>query len=202
MGKASTSYVRGAVTLAVLALLAGALVASPVGAVFTPTKTTIKKIAKKQVNKLALLEGHVLVQAQQNAASETPAGDRQINSLSITAPVDGFLIITGSAELDNDNTTMSDYVCLQARVDGANVVPGNFADSQGDTACTDLDDGDDPAGGDSQNLTYSVVQAVEAGSHTVTQALFRAGNVDAYEAHLVALFVPSGAVQTLPNQGL
>jgi hypothetical protein len=43
---------RGAVVLAALGLVAGALIAGPAGAAFNPTKAKIKKIAKKEATKV------------------------------------------------------------------------------------------------------------------------------------------------------
>ncbi|MDQ4006239.1 MAG: hypothetical protein M3135_08085 [Actinomycetota bacterium] len=42
------AWLRGVITLAILGALAGAMIASPVGAAFNPTKKQIKKIARKQ----------------------------------------------------------------------------------------------------------------------------------------------------------
>jgi len=51
MGKGRLWF-RGALTLALVGGLAAALVTSPVGAAFTPTKAKIKKIAKKEATKV------------------------------------------------------------------------------------------------------------------------------------------------------
>jgi hypothetical protein len=53
MGKISTPWLRGAVSLAVLVGLGAALVASPAGAHFLhPSKAQVKKVAKKQATKV------------------------------------------------------------------------------------------------------------------------------------------------------
>jgi hypothetical protein len=199
------TLIRGVITLAAVAAVAGALIAGPVGAAAKPvTKAKAKNIATKVFNKNIggapfLDEGSVLVQAHQNVNRQgLPAGDTQLNSLSITAPSAGFLIINGSVYINNNDNAFSQQFCLRPRVDGANVVPGPFASTPGEAACAAADVDSGPS--DEINIAYSVVHPVAAGAHTVTQDVIGSFDppYDAENAHLVALFVPAGGVNTAP----
>lgn len=81
------TWVRGMVTLAVIGGLAGALVASPVGAAFTPTKAKIKKIAKKEATKVFnSLIGSAIANKQDVCANGTVFAFATIDGDLVTGP--------------------------------------------------------------------------------------------------------------------
>jgi hypothetical protein len=116
------------------------------------------------------------------------SGTVQVNSLSIFAPVDGFLLISGSVAVSNDSTSPAFYK-LNAKLDG-----GDLYGQQGvgGEAVVRLDA--DATHSETDTLAYTVVVAAAAGQHTVAQTL---GPVPGFSAtfgysrnNLTALFVP------------
>jgi hypothetical protein len=195
---AKRSLVRGGITLAVLAALAGAMVVAPAGAhvtgKFGHLKKHIKKIANKTFDQKIgpatepfLKKPDNIAVAQQNASGSDISDPEQINSVSITAPYNGFLVISGSVEVDEDGGFLTEF-CLTPLVDGSSVPPS------GDGACGDVDG----ANFDFTNLAYTVVTPVTAGTHSVTQEIRQAGATDDYsEGHLVVQFVATGNVANI-----
>jgi phage baseplate assembly protein gpV len=202
-----TIGIRGIVTLALLGVLAGALVVSPVGAAPPLTKAKVKKIAKKEATEV--FEDKVAktftVESQKDSTGASTSRDQQINAVSINVPEAGLLVISGHAQIDDDSTGTSEIMCLRPRVDGANVVTGTGTGQvggplgAGEAACYEFNSGGAEQS-DEATIAYTVTAPVASGTHTVTQAILNltAGAV-AYEwfnSALTALFVPDGEVTT------
>jgi hypothetical protein len=91
--------------------------------------------------------------------SETAAGRIEVNSVAISVPLDGYLVISGGAFVNNQNGTDLQYA-LNAKLDGANALVQDW------TAVTSFETGTEQNRG---NFTYTITVPVTAGSHTVTQ---------------------------------
>ncbi len=135
------------------------------------------------------------LRAQKDAGSGgtslTGAGQTQVNSVSITAPSSGFLIISGHAFVNNDSGVTS-YV-LVPKVDGTSATAPGWGSTF--TAAADAVDA-----AELFELSYTTTVAVAAGAHTVTQALGPFGGTADFfynNNELTVLFVPSGGVTTL-----
>jgi hypothetical protein len=85
----------------------------------------------------------------------------EINSLSITAPCDGYLVISGDVGINNSMTSAQFYA-LGAVVDGVDLFGGGQAavqlDAMSSSSRTDM-------------LGYTVTTRITAGTHTVSQKL-------------------------------
>jgi hypothetical protein len=200
---------RGVAVLAALGLVAGALIVSPVGAAAPVTKKKVKKIATKVFNKKIgpatapfLKKTDSVVAFQKDSTGGSTAAAQQTNSLSITAPFAGFLVISGQVDIDNDDGA-DQIMCLRPQVDGLNVVTGTGTGqaggptAAGEASCFEYEA--DP--GDEATIGYTVVASVGAGAHTVTQAILNetgTPNYDWFNGGLTALFVPSGGVTSAP----
>jgi hypothetical protein len=99
-------------------------------------------------------------------------GTTEVNSVAIQAPVNGVLMISGTAYVNSFEPAAIDYV-LNPKVDGSNATPAGWG------AYYSADVGDPSTGngapGSRFTLTYTVSQPVNAGSHTVTQELGQFG---------------------------
>jgi hypothetical protein len=110
-----------------------------------------------------------ILRAQQDgtASGQSVTGTTEVNSVAIQAPVDGILLISGTAYVNSLEPAATDYA-LDPEVDGTNATPAGWG------AFYSADVGD-PFGrgapGSRFTLTYTVSQPVSAGSHTVTQEL-------------------------------
>ncbi|HUK94060.1 MAG TPA: hypothetical protein VLU96_03290 [Gaiellaceae bacterium] len=137
------------------------------------------------------------VRAQKDAGSAgvtlTAAGQTQVNSVSITAPSAGFLIISGHAFVNNNAGAIS-YV-LVPKVDGTSATAPGWG-----STFTPAADGAGAA--ELFELSYTTSVAVAAGAHTVTQALgpfSGTANFFYNNNELTVLFVPNGGVTTLAH---
>ncbi|MGH2663167.1 MAG: hypothetical protein ACRDH8_10265 [Actinomycetota bacterium] len=189
-----TSWIRGGLTLAVVAAVAGALAAAPVGAARKGvTKAKARKIARNVFNKNIggapfLPAGSVLVQAQDDPTAgyvEDATAATTLNTVSITAPTAGFFIISGQVDIDNDDGE-ANFATLDVTIDGADATPNGRA------AASELDE--DANVMDEVTLGYTITRAVTAGGHTVTQVAQCCTNFDYDGNELTVQFVPSGAV--------
>lgn len=117
-------------------------------------------------------------------------GTNPVNNVAISAPTDGVLMISGTAYVNNYETSGVDYI-LNPKVDGSNATqPGwgsyfsSFPNGEGGGA-----------DGCCGQLSYTVSVPVKAGSHTVTQELGAYGGSGVKyffnNNHLSVMFVPS-----------
>lgn len=116
------------------------------------------------------------------------AGQTEINSVALTAPVAGFVVISGSVFLNNNG--VRDFFDLIPLVDGATV-------GDGAKAVTEL--AADAAFGEVGSLAYTVAAPVTAGPHTVSQTTGpQTGTTDFFynRNNLTVTFIPGnlGAV--------
>lgn len=192
-------WVRGGVTLAVVAAVAGALVAAPVGAANRGvTKAKSRKIAKNVFNRNIggapfLPTGSVLVQAQDDPTADyidDNTGTTTVNTVSITAPTAGFLMISGQVTVDNDDGVPRFFI-LDVTIDGADATPNGRA------AGFDSDSDGDP--NDEDSIGYTITRPITAGAHTITQTVTGGDNYDYDGNELSAMFVPSGGVARTPR---
>ncbi len=155
------------------------------------TFTAGTAISSSQVNAnfTALNAGLPLVRAQRDTTdlgtTETNVGMLQINSVSITAPVDGILVISGTAFANNDSAFPVDMALL-ARVDG---VGANGVTTM--HAWVDM-----PANGvgDQTTLSYTIATLITAGIHTVSQDMGPVSGTASFfhnRESLVVMFFPS-----------
>ena len=187
-------WTRGAVTLAMVAVVAGALMAAPVGAAKKGvTKAKARNIATKVFNKNIggapfLPTGSVLVQAQDDPTAgymDDNTGTTTVNTVSITAPTAGFLMISGQVTIDNDDGVPRFFI-LDMTIDGADATPNGRA------AGFDSDTDGDP--NDEDSIGYTITRPITAGAHHITQTVTGGDDYDYDGNELSALFVPSGGV--------
>lgn len=180
---------RGSLTLAILAVVAGALIASPSGAAAPLTKKKVKKIATKVVKQLGpqlfYSRGEILALAD----TDTQPGAVDVNNLSdplvinssqFTAPTSGVLLITGSVHILAQEGGSNRY-SLEPEVDGQ---PVSFGANQL------------AASGAEFTLSYTVGVQVAAGSHTITHQMTSGAPIDFnYNGNqLTAVFSPTGTL--------
>ena len=132
-----------------------------------------------------------VAQVDESISGTTVAAPTTINSLSITVPTSGTLLITGSAFISVDETGL---FAIEAYVGSVEI--GEFATF--DSYSVEDDDEDE-----ADWLSYSTAAAVTAGTHTVSQ---RIGQIDNFTAELIpgsffyngntltVTFVPGGTV--------
>jgi len=126
---------------------------------------TVNPVAGKATNLNAdrLLGRFVpILRAQQDAdrSGYPVTGTTEVNRVAIEVPVDGVLMISGTAYVNS--SAPADYI-LNPKVDGSDATPAGwgafyFASGSGDP-------------GSRFTLSYTVSQPVSAGSHTVSQEL-------------------------------
>jgi hypothetical protein len=109
-----------------------------------------------------------------------------VNSIGITVPRAGFLVISGTAYVNNNTAAASTYEFdLEAKLDGSAI---NAGTDQATTRVTE-----DGSGNDDANLSYTATVAVTAGAHTVSQEVDPSGSDWFYNGnYLTVLFIPSG----------
>ena len=129
--------------------------------------TNADKLAGQEPNQLA-----PILRAQQDTdfGGSRVSGTTEINSVSIDAPVNGVLIISGTALVNNDESAATVYN-LNPKVDGTNATPAGRAASF--AAAPNATAGFQAA--EIFTLSYTLSDPVSSGSHTVTQELGRAG---------------------------
>jgi hypothetical protein len=115
-----------------------------------------------------------ILRSQQDGSNggQVVTGTTEVNSVAIQAPVDGVLMISGTAYVNSFEPVAIDYT-LNPKVDGSNATPAGW----GAYYSADVGDPSDGSGapGSRFTLTYTVSQPVNAGSHTVTQELGQFG---------------------------
>ena len=115
-----------------------------------------------------------ILRSQQDGSNggQGVTGTTEVNSVAIQAPVNGVLMISGTAYVNSWEPAAIDYA-LNPKVDGSNATPAGWG------AYYSADVGDPSSGsgapGSRFTLTYTVSQPVNAGSHTVTQELGQFG---------------------------
>jgi hypothetical protein len=126
----------------------------------------------------------------------TGSGKITVNTVSITAPSSGFLIISGHVFVNNNDVALRYEV--DPKVDGVSVTATGWG-----ATFTAAADGATAA--ELFELSYTTPFAVTAGAHTVTQAVGPSGGTADFfynNQELTALFVPSGGiVPALPSLG-
>ena len=117
-----------------------------------------------------------ILRAQQDSllGGQLVSGTTEINSVAIQAPVDGVLMISGTAYVNSYEQAPTDYA-LNPKVDGSNATPAGW----GAYYFADAGQSGDGAPGSRFTLSYTVSQPVNAGSHTVTQEIGRYGGAPA-----------------------
>lgn len=135
----------------------------------------------------------VVVQADQDSSgsstTETDAGMVEVNSVSITVPSSGALVISGTTLVNNTETVAKDYQ-INAEVNGTGVSPVGW------TGYTILAA---EAAGAAEVVTfsYTVPHPITAGTYTVTQEVGPfTGTADFVHNNeeLTVMFVPGGTV--------
>jgi hypothetical protein len=109
---------------------------------------------------------------------------RQVNSVSLTAPSAGFLLVDGHVFVNNEQ--LGGSYLLSPKLDGAFIMAQQWAAEEDGTA------------GQLNHFTldYSLSVAVGAGAHTITQELSGPGGGNSfYNANnLNVVFMPQGGV--------
>jgi hypothetical protein len=110
-----------------------------------------------------------ILRAQQDgtASGQSVTGTTEVNSVAIQAPVDGILLISGTAYVNSLEPAATEYA-LNPKVDGSNATPAGWGAYYSADVGNQFGSG---APGSRFTLTYTVSQPVNAGSHTVTQEL-------------------------------
>ena len=110
-----------------------------------------------------------ILRAQEDAtdAGTTVSATTEVNSVPIEAPVDGVLLISGTAYVNSYEEFAIDYI-LNPKVDGSNATPYGWGAFQNAGVGNPLGNGDP---GSRFTLSYPLSQPVGAGSHTVSQEL-------------------------------
>jgi hypothetical protein len=110
-----------------------------------------------------------ILRAQEDAtdAGTTVSATTEVNSVPIEAPVDGVLLISGTAYVNSYEESAIDYI-LNPKVDGSNATPYGWGAFQNAGVGNPLGNGDP---GSRFTLSYTLSQTVGAGSHTVSQEL-------------------------------
>lgn len=110
-----------------------------------------------------------ILRAQQDSSNsgQRVTGTTEVNSVAIQAPVDGVLMISGTAYVNSGEPAPTNYV-LDPKIDGSNATQAGWGAYY-------FADAGDPSGGGGPGsrftLNYTVSQPVNAGPHTVTQEL-------------------------------
>ena len=99
-----------------------------------------------------------ILRAQQDGSvdGQQVTGTTEVNSVAVQAPVDGVLMISGTAYVNNYEPTAIDYA-LNPKVDGSNAHPAGWG------AYYSADAGSSGAPGSRFTLSYTVSQPVSAG---------------------------------------
>ncbi|MDJ0972923.1 MAG: hypothetical protein QNJ98_00510 [Planctomycetota bacterium] len=117
------------------------------------------------------------------------AASKEINSLSINAPSNGVLVISGGVFINNQEAGQQIFRLIPT-LDGVDVMPGGWVPY--------LEAGAVGEPADPLYLQYTVVSPVTAGPHTVAQTLDMNGNADADFFHnkerLIVMFFPNGSI--------
>jgi uncharacterized lipoprotein YmbA len=204
--------------LVVIALVMGATLISPaVGHVTKKVKHLYKHLDPRYVNvgekassaatadNAGLLDnidsagflqtGSVLVRAQDDPTAgyiNDNAGTVTINTVSITAPSAGFVIISGQVDVDND-TASEVFHTLDVTIDGVDATPNGKAMAGG--TAVDAADAQDEI-----SLAYTITRPITAGAHTILQRLSGVTDFDYDSNELTVLFVPTGNVARSATQ--
>lgn len=132
--------------------------------------------------------------AGSSVSGVTASNLEEINSVSIDAPANGFLVISGNVFVNP--TTATNYV-IQPLLDGNTIAPGPDIGESGWIALFN------PSPDDHNfSMAYTVVTAVTAGSHTVSQEIGPfSGSADFFfnKQTLTVQFIPSGSVEANPS---
>jgi hypothetical protein len=110
-----------------------------------------------------------ILRAQEDATDvgTNVSATTEVNSVPIEVPVDGVLMISGTAYVNSFEESAIEYV-LNPKVDGSDATPYGWGAFHLAGVGSPLGNGDP---GSRFTLCYTVSQAVSAGSHTVSQEL-------------------------------
>lgn len=122
----------------------------------------------------------------------TASGQVTVNSVTITVPAGGgFIVISGTAFVNNDAGTQLDYV-LRPRIDGVDII-SDFA-AYRDLAAN--------GPGDQGSLSYTLTVPIAAGTRTVSQLLGPStgtANFFYNRQNLTVLFIPLSQGNVTPT---
>src|SRR5215212_7264645 len=109
-----------------------------------------------------------ILRAQEDATDvgTTVSGTTEINSLPIEVPVDGVLLISGTAYVNSYEESAIDYI-LNPKIDGSEATPYGWGAFQNAGVGNPMGNGDP---GSRFTLSYTLSQTIGAGSHTGSQA--------------------------------
>jgi hypothetical protein len=96
---------------------------------------------------------------QSLGGTSVTAGRVEVNSVTVDAPHDGFLVVSGRIFINNMSGVEKQYV-LNLMVDGAHALPQPWAAAAGFEDAPEQNEG---------NIDYTVTIPISAGSHTITQ---------------------------------
>src|SRR5215207_5264765 len=110
-----------------------------------------------------------ILRAQEDAtdAGTKVSATTEVNSVPIEVPVDGVLMISGTAYVNNYEESAIDYI-LNPKVDGSNATPSGWGAFHYAGVGNPMGNADP---GSRFTLSYTLSQPVGAGSHTVSQEL-------------------------------
>jgi hypothetical protein len=140
-----------------------------------------------------------VLRAQEDATDvgTTVSGTTEVNSVPIEVPVDGVLLISGTAYVNSFEESAIDYI-LNPKVDGSDATPYGWGAFQNAGVGSPMGNG---APGSRFTLSYTVSQPVGAGSHTVSQELGQYSGVPAEffynQNELSVMFVPGSRASVI-----
>jgi hypothetical protein len=136
-----------------------------------------------------------ILRAQEDATAfgNTVTGTTEVNSVPIEVPVDGVMMISGTAYVNSfEEVSAIDYI-LNPKVDGSDATPFGWGAYHSASV--------NGAPGSRFTLSYTVSQPVSAGSHTVSQELgqYLGGPAEFFynQNELSVMFVPGSQASVI-----
>jgi hypothetical protein len=136
-----------------------------------------------------------ILRAQEDATAfgNTVTGTTEVNSVPIEVPVDGVMMISGTAYVNSfEEVSAIDYI-LNPKVDGSDATPFGWGAYHSASV--------NGAPGSRFTLSYTVSQPVSAGSHTVSQELgqYLGGPAEFFynQNELSVMFVPGSRASVI-----
>lgn len=162
--------------------------AGQVNANFTAVKNAVND-NDTRITAIETARTRVFASNDSNASgnAETAVAQKLMNTVAFTAPTAGFVVISGSVFINP--TTVAEYSLVPA-LDAVGLSPQGSAARFTATSA-----------GSQFTLSYTIVAAVTAGAHTVTQNAGpdAAGNWFHNSERLSVLFVSNGSIATQPS---
>ena len=149
----SSSKARRIATLAIGIVVGAAVITPSVG--LAAKFLTVKKASKIFVRNMSADRG--------NSGSIFAGATPQFSTVKITATTDGYLVVQGSAHVDNEQDSGQDQAELTYQVDNRQEVTAAGASLGPDAAANTVDPGE------TAQLAYVDVVPVDKGVHTVRQ---------------------------------